>query len=100
VVDERLSRRIKSISRDAVSASRHSRTSSAKGAGGTLTKKQEYAAAGVPEYYTLHRERAQMALFSRADNGLYRPIAPVDDVIASRRPRLSRRDLLLQGLGP
>lgn len=50
----------------------------------TVTKKREYAAGGVPEYYILHRERERMAFFARGDDGLYRPIEPVDDVIASR----------------
>ncbi|MBK1630151.1 hypothetical protein CKO31_05220 [Thiohalocapsa halophila] len=49
-----------------------------------VTKKQEYAAGGVPEYYIVHRERGRMAFFARGDDGLYQPMEPVDDVIASR----------------
>jgi hypothetical protein len=50
----------------------------------TLMKKAEYAAAGVPEYYILHRTPEQQAFFARAADGLYVPIAPEDGVIGSR----------------
>jgi len=50
----------------------------------TVTKKAEYAAGGVPEYYILHREPERQAFFARTAAGLYVPIAPEDGVIRSR----------------
>ncbi|WP_058555632.1 Uma2 family endonuclease [Thiohalocapsa sp. ML1] len=50
----------------------------------TVTKKAEYAAAGVPEYYILHRDPAQRAFYARTADGRYAPIPPRDGVIASR----------------
>jgi hypothetical protein len=49
-----------------------------------VTKKAEYAAAGVPEYYILHRTDGQLGFFSLNPAGRYQPIAPVDGVIQSR----------------
>ncbi|MBK1630609.1 hypothetical protein CKO31_07590 [Thiohalocapsa halophila] len=50
----------------------------------TETKKAEYAAGGVREYYIVHKEREHLAFFHLdPDTGLYRPIAPEDDVIRS-----------------
>ncbi len=49
----------------------------------TVTKKAEYAAAGVPEYYILHRESERQAFFTRTAAGIYVPIAPDDGVIRS-----------------
>jgi hypothetical protein len=49
-----------------------------------VTKKAEYAAAGVPEYYILHRTDGQLGFFSLNPSGRYQPIAPVDGVIQSR----------------
>lgn len=49
-----------------------------------VTKKAEYAAAGVPEYYILHRTDGHLGFFSLSPSGLYQPIAPVDGVIQSR----------------
>ena len=50
----------------------------------TLTKKAEYAAGGVPEYYILHREPEHQAFFARTASGVYAPIAPLAGVIHSR----------------
>jgi len=50
----------------------------------TVTKKAEYAAAGVPEYYILHRAPEQQTCYSRAASGLYLPIPPQDGVIHSQ----------------
>ena len=50
----------------------------------TITKKAEYAAGGVPEYYILHCEPAHLAFFTRTDAGLYAPLEPQDGVIRSR----------------
>ena len=49
-----------------------------------VTKKAEYAAGGVPEYFILHREPERQAFFTRTHAGLYVPIAPQDGVIRSR----------------
>ena len=49
-----------------------------------VTKKAEYAAGGVPEYFILHREPEYQAFFTRTSAGLYMPIAPQDGVIRSR----------------
>jgi len=50
----------------------------------TETKKAEYAAGGVREYYIVHQEREHLAFFSLdPDTGLYRPIEPDEDVIRS-----------------
>ena len=50
----------------------------------TVTKKAEYAAGGVPEYYILHREPEHQAFFTRTPAGVYVPIEPEDGVIRSR----------------
>jgi hypothetical protein len=50
----------------------------------TLTKKAEYAAGGVPEYYILHQAPEHQACYSRAATGLYLPIPPQDGVIHSQ----------------
>ncbi|WP_026199473.1 Uma2 family endonuclease [Lamprocystis purpurea] len=50
----------------------------------TVTKQAEYAAAGVSEYYILHREPERQAFFTRTTAGVYVPIAPQDGVIRSR----------------
>jgi hypothetical protein len=48
------------------------------------TKKAEYAAGGVREYYILHKEREHLAFFTLdPSTGRYRPIEPRDDVIHS-----------------
>ena len=39
------------------------------------------AAAGVPEYYILHRTDGHLGFFSLSPSGLYQPIAPVDGVL-------------------
>ena len=49
-----------------------------------VTKKAEYAAGGVPEYFILHRDPAHLAFLTRTPAGVYVPIAPEDGVIASR----------------
>jgi len=49
-----------------------------------VTKKAEYAAGGVPEYYILHREPERQAFFARTAAGVYVPILPDDGVIRSR----------------
>jgi len=49
----------------------------------TVSKKAEYAAGGVPEYYILHREPERQGFFSRGADGLYVPIDPRDGVIRS-----------------
>ena len=49
-----------------------------------VTKKAEYAAGGVPEYFILHHESAHQAFLTRTPAGVYVPIAPQDGVIASR----------------
>jgi len=50
----------------------------------TVTKKAEYAAGGVPEYYILHHAPEHQAFFTRTGAGVYAPIEPVDGVIHSR----------------
>jgi Uma2 family endonuclease len=50
----------------------------------TVTKKAEYAAGGVPEYYILHHAAEHQAFLTRTEAGAYRPIEPVDGVIHSR----------------
>lgn len=51
----------------------------------TRTKKSEYAAGGVPEYYILHRTRALQSFYTLdSARGVYVPIEPVDQVIHSR----------------
>jgi len=50
----------------------------------TVTKKAEYAAGGVPEYYILHRDPARQAFLTRTPVGLYVPITPTDGVICSK----------------
>ncbi|HYN79742.1 MAG TPA: Uma2 family endonuclease [Lamprocystis sp. (in: g-proteobacteria)] len=49
-----------------------------------VTKKAEYAAAGVPEYFILHREPERQAFFSRTAAGVYVPMVPEDGLIRSR----------------
>ncbi|MBK1629824.1 hypothetical protein CKO31_03520 [Thiohalocapsa halophila] len=49
-----------------------------------VTKKGEYAAAGVPEYYILHADPEHQAFFTRTESGLYVPIEPADGVIHSQ----------------
>jgi len=49
------------------------------------TKRDEYAAGGVPEYYILHRTRALQYFFALdASRGIYVPIPPIEGVIHSR----------------
>lgn len=50
----------------------------------TITKKAEYAAAGVAEYFILHREAAHQAFYTLSAAGLYVPITPQHGVIRSR----------------
>ena len=50
----------------------------------TVTKKAEYAAGGVPEYYILHQNPAHQAFYTRTPAGFYTPIAPQAGVICSR----------------
>ncbi len=50
----------------------------------TVTKKAEYAAGGVPEYYILHQNPAHQAFYTRTPTGFYTPIAPQAGVICSR----------------
>jgi hypothetical protein len=50
----------------------------------TLTKKAEYAAAGVPEYFILHDAPRYQRFYGRNDSGVYVPIEPQDGVIRSR----------------
>jgi len=49
----------------------------------TVTKKGEYAAAGVPEYHIIHSTDDHLGFFTLSAAGQYRPIAPVDGVIES-----------------
>lgn len=49
----------------------------------TVTKKQEYARAGVREYYLLHRDEGRLAFFTRDDRGIYVPMDRVDGVVHS-----------------
>ncbi|MBV5347500.1 Uma2 family endonuclease, partial [bacterium] len=50
----------------------------------TVTKKAEYAAGGVPEYYILHQHPAHQAFYTRTAAGFYTPIEPQAGVICSR----------------
>jgi len=50
----------------------------------TVTKRLEYAAAGVQEYYILDERQTETAFFQLAPNGVYVPISPVGGVIHSR----------------
>ena len=50
----------------------------------TRVKKAEYAAAGVPEYYILHREPERLAFFTRTPSGIYVPLEQEDGTIRSR----------------
>jgi hypothetical protein len=50
----------------------------------TLTKKAEYAAGGVPEYFILHDEPRYQRFYGLNDAGVYVPIEPQDGVIRSR----------------
>jgi len=50
----------------------------------TVTKKAEYAAGGVPEYYILHQNPAHQAFYTRTAAGFYTPIAPQAGIICSR----------------
>ena len=49
-----------------------------------VTKKAEYAAGGVREYFILHREPERQAFFTRTAAGVYIPMVPEDGVIRSR----------------
>ncbi|MCF7980129.1 MAG: Uma2 family endonuclease [Chromatiaceae bacterium] len=49
-----------------------------------VTKKGEYAAVGVREYYILHHDPASLAFYTRAASGLYVPIPLQEGVIHSR----------------
>ncbi|NEX16732.1 MAG: hypothetical protein C1943_08910 [Halochromatium sp.] len=49
-----------------------------------VTKKGEYAAVGVREYYILHHDPACLAFYTRAATGLYVPIPLQEGVIHSR----------------
>ncbi len=49
----------------------------------TIVKKAEYAAAGVREYYILHRDPQYQACYRLAGGGVYLPIQPRDGVIQS-----------------
>lgn len=49
----------------------------------TVTKRLEYAAAGVQEYYILDERQTETAFFQLAPNGVYVPISPVGGVIHS-----------------
>ncbi|MFN2147742.1 MAG: Uma2 family endonuclease, partial [Anaerolineales bacterium] len=48
-----------------------------------VTKKQEYARAGVREYYILHREEGLMGFFRLDERGVYVPMERADGVIRS-----------------
>jgi hypothetical protein len=50
----------------------------------TVTKKAEYAAGGVTEYYILHPAPEHQAFFTRTPAGVYMPLVPEDGVIRSR----------------
>lgn len=50
----------------------------------TVTKRLEYAAAGVQEYYILDERQTETAFYHLAPNGVYVPIGPVGGVIQSR----------------
>ena len=50
----------------------------------TVTKKAEYAAGGVPEYYILHPAPEHQSFFNRTAAGVYLPLVPEDGVIRSR----------------
>ncbi|WP_462322224.1 Uma2 family endonuclease [Halochromatium sp.] len=55
-----------------------------------VVKKAEYAAAGVPEYYVLHREHGNLAFYGRTRGGVYSPL-PIE---GSGDERLVRSRLL------
>jgi hypothetical protein len=48
-----------------------------------VTKRAEYAAGGVAEYYILHREPGHQAFYARTSAGVYVPIVPAAGVIRS-----------------
>lgn len=50
----------------------------------TVTKRLEYAAAGVQEYFILDERQMETAFYQLAPNGVYVPIRPVGGVIHSR----------------
>lgn len=50
----------------------------------TVTKRLEYAAAGVQEYYILDERQLETAFYQLAANGIYVPIRPVSGIIHSR----------------
>ena len=74
----------------------------------TVTKKAEYAAGGVPEYYILHPAPERQAFFTRTAAGVYVPLVPdagvirsrvlpglqfrLDDLITQRAPEVLRTD--------
>ena len=49
-----------------------------------VTKRAEYEAGGVSEYYILHRESARQVFYARTAAGVYVPIVPAAGVIGSR----------------
>ena len=49
-----------------------------------VVKKAEYAAAGVPEYFIIHRDPARQAFYQRNAAGVYVPIATADGVLRSQ----------------
>jgi len=49
-----------------------------------VTKRAEYAAGGVAEYYILHREPGHQGFYARTAAGVYVPILPAARVIRSR----------------
>lgn len=50
----------------------------------TVTKRQEYAAAGVKEYFILDERRKETAFYELTPSGVYVPIKAVDGVIHSK----------------
>jgi hypothetical protein len=50
----------------------------------TLTKKAEYLAAGVPEYYILHHDTGRRAFYALGRRGVYDPIPAPGGIVRSR----------------
>ena len=50
----------------------------------TVTKRLEYAAGGVQEYFILDERQRETAFYQLAANGIYIPIRPVGGIIRSR----------------
>ena len=48
-----------------------------------VTKRQEYAQAGVSEYYILHREAQRLAFFRLDERGVYVPMDRADGIVRS-----------------